>query len=109
MFLNPRYRKPFIVALTISLLVLLIVFGTQYAQANKEAGLINTENKSDSPNGLDDSYIEFGMEWTSIYEGLGQINTFPSCMGFYDHLSIEPYIPNFMLGNYSSWEKDFKI
>jgi hypothetical protein len=108
MFSNPRYRKSFIVAIIISLLVVLFVFGAQYANASYKAGTASQAINSNSTNSLDDDLLEAGVEWIDSYPGVGGNYGSYSCEGFYNHFINNDWKVNFRYGNEQVWERDYK-
>ena len=64
-------RKPLIVVLFISMLVVMILLVPQFARANNEAGLTTEETTINSPDGGDDMQNEVGVFWVNNYIPIG--------------------------------------
>ncbi len=111
MFSDPRARKPFILALTVSALILVLVLGTQFALANKQANPIPQETTLNSPTGYgDDGIYEVGVDWMNVFPNPADNRDYwnVSCDGVYNWLVGRGWTPRFRWVNYDAYEKDFK-
>ncbi len=68
MFSNPHTRKPLIVGLIISTLVVMMVWVTQFARANNQASSTTEQTIINSPDGDDDMQNEVGVFWINDYQ-----------------------------------------
>ncbi len=111
MLSNPRSRKPLLLVLTLFVSILLLVFGTQYAQANKTIPL---ESQGATPGlsaGLgDDRVYEIGVEWINDFPGSADDRSHwdESCDGLYNQLLASGWTSRFHWSDWNTWETDFK-
>jgi hypothetical protein len=108
---TPRSGTPFIAALSVTVIVLLLVLGTQFALANKEQLLLVQNPSSDSPSGWgDDGLFEVGVEWENVFPNpafnVNYLGT--SCDGLMSWLHARNWIQTFRFTNYEMWELDAK-
>ena len=111
MRVNPHSHKSIIFALTVSALVLFLVFGTQYALAKRSGMPITQEPTSNSPTGWgDDGIFEVGVEWENIFPNPADNRSYwnVSCDGVYNWLMMSGWTPRFRWTNYDAFEKDGK-
>ncbi|MFZ2097872.1 MAG: DUF6345 domain-containing protein [Anaerolineales bacterium] len=108
---NHRSIKLFVATLTGSILILLLVFGTQFALAKLPVNATPPTAIPDSPTGWgDDGVLEIGVEWINDFPGTADDRSHwdESCDGLYNQLLSTGWISRFHFTDWSAYETDFK-
>jgi hypothetical protein len=107
---NQHSRKSFILILTVSMLVVLIVFGAQYALANRTDSSIDQKEICDSPTSLDDQAFDVGIEWINNYPNpYNDVSSNDeSCNGLYNAVYTPGSPHNFFYNEENAWAIDYK-
>ena len=111
MFTENRWRKPFIIALSVSVLLLLLLAGTHYAFAFRGTAPSLQVSAPDSPTGWgDDGTLEFGVEWINDFPGTVNDRSHwdESCIGLRNHLLANDWISRYYWTDWNVWETDYK-
>jgi hypothetical protein len=111
MFSNPHSRKPIFIVLSISAVALLLILGTHFALAKREAHPVRQEITTISPTGYgDDGIFEVGVEWIDVFPDPADNRSYwdESCDGLYNRLVSLGWKPRFHFTNYDVWETDAK-
>jgi hypothetical protein len=112
MFSNRHSRKPLIVALIISTLVLLLALGTQFALARNDTQSAVQKVDQNSPNSNDDGVLDVGVEWINDFPGTinDRSHWDESCDGLYYPMRDQGWTGahDFHLSDGYVWETDLK-
>ena len=111
MISDHRWCKPFVIALTVSIVALLFIAGTHYAYAFKGAAPIFQLDSSNAPTGWgDDGQYEFGVEWINDFPGTADDRSHwdESCDGLRDQLLASGWTSKFHWTDWNVWETDLK-
>jgi hypothetical protein len=111
MFSDRRFRKPVIAAMSVTVLILLLALGAEFALANKPAPPVIQGVAPESPTGYgDDGILEVGVEWINDFPGTADDRSHwdESCDGLNNHLIGEGWTSRFHFTDWNAWETDFK-
>jgi hypothetical protein len=110
MFSNHQWRKPFMVAISILILAILLIAGTHFAYANKGQADLKPDT-SNNPTGYgDDGIFEVGVEWINDFPGTADDRSHwdESCDGLYNQLLNQGWTSRFHWTDWNAYETDFK-
>jgi Family of unknown function (DUF6345) len=110
MFSDHRSRKPFIVTIGLSVLVLLLVLGTQFAFTNIADSAVARGAEPVSRTMGDDFIRDLGLEWVNDTRGTQWDVNYndDACNGLYSELSDHGWGLRFVYSDESVFEVDFK-